>query len=385
MENWKIQFTAKATLPGNADKPSYAEMVGFLFGTLGLKHEDVKSMYLSVTAKEIFFRCFNEHTVQKIVDEFDGAPFKFQNGTVVNVKMSHESECLKYVRVWGIPPDAPDGDVARFFAHYGEVKRVVRERYPRELQCPIETGVRGVHMDLRQDLPHFMYIRNYRIKVHYDGQKERCFGCGSTEHVRLNCPKKAITPASRVQHNMVNLNSFLGTSTPSPAAPTAPEVQVSPVPCIQDRPVTPELTYANVAAASNTMQAQPQTTPVPVKSSTTIVDVSENQLCSPTTEMLPPNTRQSRSRRETRATPSTRDRCSRSGSSSNSSAGRPKKKKNLVIETIAKVASRDSSARSVGDCNTETNLTSEEATTMDMSTAKGPLDVMTSDSGNFIG
>jgi hypothetical protein len=367
MENWKIQFTAKATLPANAEKPSYAEMVNFLFGTLEMKCEDIKCMQQSVSGKEIYFRCFKEETMRKIVDEFDDAVFKFESGAVARVQMSQESETLKYVRVWGIPPDAPDGDVARFFAYYGDVKRVIREKYPRELNCPIETGVRGIHIDLRQELPHFMFIRNFRIKVHYEGQKERCFGCGSTEHIRSECPKKTITPASRVatMGNMTNLNSFLGNKS-TPARSVPPTIAE---PVVQPTQVTPEITFANVASSSHQATKEPQReksssdisdidfvsapasnstspTPRPPTSPTPRPPISPtprpvtSPSPRPTTspKMRPPVTRsvtrESRSRTG-RTSPAIRDRSRRSSNSSNGSKDRAKKPRSLPIETIA--------------------------------------------------
>jgi hypothetical protein len=263
MENWKIQFTAKAKLPDNVEKPTYGEMVRFMFETLGLKCEEIKCMHLSVSGREIFFRCYKEETMRKIVDEFDGAHFHYNSGAVAPVQMSQESETLKYVRVWGIPPDAPDDDVARFFGHYGEVKRVVREKYPRELNCPIETGVRGVYMDLRRDLSHFMYIRNFKIKVYYEGMKERCHGCGSTEHIRVNCPNRpVVTPAARAATNvnMVNLNNMFGNK----SSPVSSISNMPPLPPVttQAIPVTPAFSFANVVTTPTTIITQTITKPL---------------------------------------------------------------------------------------------------------------------------
>jgi hypothetical protein len=374
MENWKVQFTAKATLPGNVDKPSHAEMVKFLFGTLEMKYEDIKCMQLSISGKEILFRCHKEETMKRIVDNFDGAPFKFENGSVARVRMSQESESLKYVRVWGIPPDAPDGDVARFFGHYGDVKRVLRERFPKELNCPIETGVRGIHMDLRQELPHFMYIRNFRIKVHYEGQKERCFGCGSTDHIRVDCPKKPMTPASRVE-TMVNLNSFLEPSSSATVPTVTPAAPLSPVPDTQQLSVTPALTFANVVSTSEHFQFASQTSSR--KSFSENDDDYVSLSPSPTNKMLPPVTRQSRSRVPTRVASSSRDRSSHSGSSSNRSVGRPKKMKHLPIETIARGPSSGNSSR-----NAETDSTPPDDNMLTETTTEGSLDVVMGDFGN---
>lgn len=353
MENWKIQFTAKATLPDNMEKPTYGEMVRFLFDTLGLKCEDIKCMHLSVSGKAIFFRCFKEETMRNIVENFDGAPFKYDSGVVARVQMCQESESLKYVRVWGIPPDAPDGDVAQFFANYGEVKRVVRERYPRELNCPIETGVRGLYMDLRQELSHFMYIRNFRIKIHYEGMKERCHGCGSTEHIKANCPKKTFfSPASRLEaaEKMVNLNNLLGDR--NKTLPESSATPVSPV-TTQEIPVTPAITFADLFNPPKSPAAvvlQTKEVPLEKKSADkSVSEISDDDVFvferSSGTEMLPPAPadvrtpfRQSRTRAAKERSMNTRDRSSRSGSSSNGSQGRgrPKRKKSLPIDTIAK-------------------------------------------------
>jgi hypothetical protein len=329
MENWRIQFTAKATLPDTAEKPSQAEMVRFLFETLGRKCEEIKTMYLSVSGKAIFFRCYKEETMRELVVNYDGAQFKFESGAVVRVQMSQESEVQKYVRVWGIPPDAPDSDVARFFGNYGEVKRIVREKYPKDLNCPIETGVRGIYMDLRQEMPHFLYIRNFRIKIHYDGMKERCFGCGSTEHIRAKCPK-SFTPATRLAtvENMVNLNNLLGKeNVATSSAVAAPAASVISAP--SGMPVTSAVTFANVVADSHLAAFVSQ----PFLEN--LDDEVRKCSSSPTQKMMAPVTRQ-RSRAVTRTPTNIRDRSRLSDSSSSSSRGRPKKAKSLVIETIAK-------------------------------------------------
>jgi hypothetical protein len=371
MENWRIQFTAKATLPDNAEKPSQAEMVKFLFETLGRKCEEIKSMYLSVSGKAIFFRCYKEETMRELVDTYDGAQFKFESGAVARVQMTQESESQKYVRVWGIPPDAPDSDVARFFGNYGEVKRIVREKYPKELNCPIETGVRGIYMDLRQEMPHFLYIRNFRIKIHYDGMKERCFGCGSTDHIRAKCPK-SITPTSRMVtvEKMVNLNNLLGKEkSPSVAAAAvgsaAPEVSTAP-----ESPVIPAITFANVVATSNLAAFAPQQQKISV-------DGARGSSPSPTQNMMPPVTRQQRSRAVARTPANFRDRSGRSDSSSNGSRGRPKKTKCLAIETIAKGPS--SAETSISGYLSANEDISHDVMLNETTTERPPLDEMSID------
>jgi hypothetical protein len=204
---WKIFYTAKATLPEEMEKPTYAEMVKFLFGTLNMKWEDLKSMYQHVTARIIYFKCHKEETMRHLIENYNGAFFKYDNGNVARVAMTEENESFRYVRVWGLPPEAPNEDVMAFFGQYGEVRKVVRELFPKELNCPIETGVRGVYMDLKKDLSHFMYIRNCRIKVHYVGMKDKCHICGSTEHIRNDCPRRPTSVGSPVfRWNMVNNN-----------------------------------------------------------------------------------------------------------------------------------------------------------------------------------
>jgi hypothetical protein len=370
MEQWRMQFTVKATLPEGAEKPNQAEMVKFLFNTLGRKCEEIKCMYLSITGRAIFFRCYKEETMSDLLENYDGAAFKYENGEVARVLMTQESESQKYVRVWGLPPDAPDIDVARFFSNYGEVKRIVREKYPKELNCPIETGVRGICMDLRQELPHFLYIRNFRIKIHYDGMKERCFGCGSTEHIRANCHRN-ITPASRLvtvdnmrKYGPTEMEQTPVASIATPEADHATTSASTPAEIL----VTPELSFANVVASVTVSHETAST--LSEKSGLNVLDDELFQEpASPTLrKKKTPTHRQQRGRAESRTPVNLRDRSTRSDSSSNGSRGRPKKPKNLPIETIAKGPPSLESSKSAHQANVKS-----KNVTVDETTNEGPL------------
>jgi hypothetical protein len=211
---------------------------------------------------------------------------------------------LKYVRVWGIPPDAPDGDVARFFGNYGDVKRVVHERYPRDLNCPIETGVRGIHMDLRQELPHFKHIRNFGSKFTMRDKRNAVLAAAQLSTSGRIVPRSP-SRLHRGWPHMANLNSLLRDT-------GTPVTSVTPAPLAKPMPVTPAITFANIASATHEVEIVSQTIAAPAP-----IPPPESP------KIRRPATRQSRSRGGPRSSPPIRDRSRRSGGSSSGSRVRP--------------------------------------------------------------
>jgi hypothetical protein len=393
--NWKVYYTAKATLPADTDKALYSEMVGYLFGTLKLKWEDLHSMYQHVKQRIIYFKCLREETMRYIIDNFDGSMFKFANGNVARVEMSEECADLKYVRVWGLPPEAPEKDVAEFFQYFGTVRRMVRERYPKELNCPIYTGVRGIFMEIKKDIPHFLYIRNYQIKIHYEGMKEKCYLCGSLDHIRSNCPRKPVSVGSPTfrwnqtenassNSNMTNLNSLLNKTATTTQASTIPLVtsttEMATTTTITSSLSTTPITYAATASSSqsatmstndnnlivtdensnknntnsiniqkNISEPSINTIPIPIIQTNTTEDSDvesvssmdfEHNVDGVDNEVNKQNSfkRPSREKDSFKSSIITRSRSNSSATSVKSSGrGKPKKKKGLPLEVIAKL------------------------------------------------
>jgi hypothetical protein len=203
--------TVKVQLPERNDKPLESEVMSFVIVSLGLKGVDIIGVAQNPGNDGIIYiKCCREEKMDEIITLHNGTFFRYDNGTVVRVTMSQTHENIRYVRVFGLPFEADDSIIAEFFGQFGEIRRQVKEKYAARYNFDALTGVRGLYIDLKKEIPSFLYIRNCRVKVHYHGMKEKCHICGSTEHMRNDCPRKVqpiITPISRMQ-NMTNLNDL---------------------------------------------------------------------------------------------------------------------------------------------------------------------------------
>lgn len=105
--------------------------------------------------------------------------------------MSVAGGCIRYVRIFDLPPELSDLDVSLILGKYGTVKRMVREKFPAELELDLFTGVRGVYMDIKKEIPASLYFLHRRGRIYYDGLKQRCYLCKQEGHLKAICPQNA--------------------------------------------------------------------------------------------------------------------------------------------------------------------------------------------------
>ncbi|PIK40409.1 putative zinc finger CCHC domain-containing protein 3-like [Apostichopus japonicus] len=83
--------------------------------------------------------------------------------------------------------------VATVLGRFGAVKAIKMCSYA---QAPgVFNGHRQVRIDLKQDIPSFLFIAGHKAHVRYPGQPRTCFRCGETGHEAKGCPKKSVGAA----------------------------------------------------------------------------------------------------------------------------------------------------------------------------------------------
>jgi hypothetical protein len=206
--------TIKVQLPGQNEKPSDSEMVKWVAVDLGLKGDEIVGLSQNpVNDGVMYIKCVSEQKMKEIIEKFDGTVFKFLNGTAVRVSLTEASENIRYVRIFGLPFEVDDEHIEGFLRSFGIVKRLVKEKYPAYYNFDVLSGVRGIYIDLKKEIPAYLYMRGVRVKVHYHGMKEKCHLCGSPDHMRNECPNRPTTglsPYARLNQTeaMQNLNSL---------------------------------------------------------------------------------------------------------------------------------------------------------------------------------
>jgi Zinc knuckle len=206
--------TIKVQLPSQNEKPLDSEMLRWVIVDLGLKDDEIVGLGQNPMNDGIMYiKCVSEIKMKEIIEKFDGTTFKYLNGIAVRVTMTEASENIRYVRIFGLPFEVEDEHIEGFFRSFGIVKRLVKEKYPSHYNFNVLSGVRGVYIDLKKEIPSFLYMRGVRVKIHYYGMKEKCHICGSPDHMRSECPSKPVpieTPAARLNltTGMQNLNTL---------------------------------------------------------------------------------------------------------------------------------------------------------------------------------
>lgn len=181
----RIQFGRGTT------EPKDNEIFSFFKSTLMLACEDLLCMYREQSEFCIYVKFKTEELLQSTLDRLPAAvTFKYHNGVSITVNLSSAISTFKYVRLFNIPPEVEDREIAGVLTKYGKIQRLVREKYPADTGYPIWTSVRGAHMEITTEIPAALHVRNYQVRVFYSGMKNKCFLCGSVEHQKADCPSR---------------------------------------------------------------------------------------------------------------------------------------------------------------------------------------------------
>lgn len=200
-----VKNTLAFRFPGDAAQPAVADMVSFIKALKG-DQSLMETAYKISDEKAVFIRFKCESAMQFVLANNDEVvPFHYCNGDKVMVRMSVAGN-TRYVRVFDLPPEVPDADLASVMEKYGKVKRTVRERFPAEFKLEMYTGVRGVYMDIEKEIPDILFFRNRKGRIFYDGIKPKCFTCKSDTHLKKCCPVLRERQAEKKQKQMAPEN-----------------------------------------------------------------------------------------------------------------------------------------------------------------------------------
>lgn len=178
----KLKFGEQSRNPTNAEVFAFFQRQGWNCDILSAMYREDFSLFIKFQKEDML-----KEALRKLGRE---VMFEYENGTKIQVTVSASNAMFKYVRVFGLPPEVEDKHIAAVFAKYGSIQQMIRERYPAESGFPIWSGVRGINMEVVQDIPAQVYVQSIKARVFYDGIQHKCYVCGSTEHLKAECPKR---------------------------------------------------------------------------------------------------------------------------------------------------------------------------------------------------
>lgn len=178
----KLKFGAQSRNPSNAEVFAFFQKQGWDCDMLSAMYREDYSLFIKFQKEDTL-----KDALRKLGHQ---VMFEYENGTKVQVAVSASNGMFKYVRVFGLPPEVDDKHIVAVFAKYGTIQQMVRERYPAESGFPIWSGVRGLNMEVLQEIPAQVYVQSIKARVFYEGIQHKCYLCGSTEHLKAECPKR---------------------------------------------------------------------------------------------------------------------------------------------------------------------------------------------------
>lgn len=196
MDNVSRKNTVKCQFDEGNEKPTDLEMIRFAIKE-NLRAEDVESMNIDKGERAIFIKFKTREQCDAFLVKSERRVFVYDSGMMTKIAIQEATD-VKYVRVFNLPMEIDDNDIAQELQEYGTIKKVVKEKYSESTGFPVCSTVRGVHIELKKEIPNIITVRRWRARVHYHGQKMKCYFCLSENHKQEQCEQRRGTNTNTV-------------------------------------------------------------------------------------------------------------------------------------------------------------------------------------------
>lgn len=182
--------TLKIVFASGVKAPGHLDVIRFTENVLKIPAPDVHSIYKDENDRCFYLKFHYEPDFDCFVSGMEEQyPFEYNDGGNTVVRLEVASRIFRYVRIFNLPPETDDKDIAAVLGQFGAIRQHVRERYPTNYDYAVYSGIRGVHMEIAKEIPANLYIGHFKVRLFYEGLKNRCFLCKMEGHLKADCPK----------------------------------------------------------------------------------------------------------------------------------------------------------------------------------------------------
>jgi hypothetical protein len=141
--------------------------------------------------RQVFVKVIDVQYVHDILQMIQGtAEYKHSNGVVSVVRTEMAGLGIKCVRITNLPPEIKESILRAHIAPYGEIRTIQEEQWSNVYRYKMANGIRIVVIPLTKHIPSYLTIVGHRVLDSYDGQPQKCFGCGDMGHLYQLCSKR---------------------------------------------------------------------------------------------------------------------------------------------------------------------------------------------------
>jgi hypothetical protein len=141
--------------------------------------------------RKLYLKFLSVDKMYSVLQETGGTQeYYHESGEISNVVLELAGMGVRKMRLVNLSPEAPDSAIRAVLSSYGDVRRIVEERWARPYRLAIPNGIRLVEIRLNKHIPFHVVILGQRVLVSYDGQPFTCFGCSEEGHLFSACPNR---------------------------------------------------------------------------------------------------------------------------------------------------------------------------------------------------
>ena len=181
-----ISFTER-----NVIRPTPYEIHEWISEILHLDEHEVEMIQLNGLTRQVFIKCFDKSTIEKVLKETNGeAKFLHSNGQVSTVMLETAGIGTRMVKVFNLPMELPTMVIQQALQSYGKIVSINNDTWGPTFRYKVCNGVRSVRIMLTKHIPSYLVIGGYRALISYENQPITCAQCTQTGHMRNECPRR---------------------------------------------------------------------------------------------------------------------------------------------------------------------------------------------------